>query len=65
MPGRVYPIWHMPRTADTTVFATSDGLARREARFGTGAERLTRAFGTIADSVGEFTRASGTAVSSS
>jgi hypothetical protein len=30
MPVKVYPFfWHMPRAADTTGFASSDGLARR------------------------------------
>ena len=38
----------MTRAADTAVFASSDGLARREAQFGTGAERLTPRFGSLA-----------------
>ena len=38
----------MPRAADAAVFASSDGLARREAPFDIGAERLTPRFGSLA-----------------
>ena len=48
VPIRVYPIWHMPQTADTAVFAVSKGLVHRETLFGTGAERLTPVFCSIA-----------------
>jgi hypothetical protein len=45
---RVYPFCHMPQPADTAIFAVSEGLARRETLFGTGAERLTPVFCSIA-----------------
>ena len=44
----VYPTWHMPRAAETTVFTSSDGLACRAALFGTRVERHTAVFGIIA-----------------
>src|SRR5262249_19003941 len=40
----VYPIWHLPRAADTAVFAESERVAQRETLFGTGAGRLTPVF---------------------
>jgi hypothetical protein len=48
LPARVYPSWHLSRTADTAVFSVSEGLAHRETLFGTGAERLTPVFCSIA-----------------
>jgi hypothetical protein len=44
----------MPQAAGTAVFAVSEGFAPRETLFGTGAERLTPVFCSIADTVGEF-----------
>jgi hypothetical protein len=44
MPNRVYPFRHMPRAADTAVFAAADG----ETLFGTGTERLAPVFCSIA-----------------
>jgi hypothetical protein len=47
---RFYLIWHMPQAADMVVFAVSEGLAQRETLFGTGDERLTPVFCSIATS---------------
>src|SRR5262245_10535915 len=52
----------MPQAADTAVFAVSEGFAPRETLFGTGAERLTPVFWSIADTVGEFTAGRQTAI---
>jgi hypothetical protein len=45
---RVDPFWHLLWAADTAIFASSEGLAYRETLFGTGAERLTPVFCSIA-----------------